>query len=256
MWAILAFTVGVTVVTKDRLDAGGHGGDQVVSGPDGTPGSASTTTSGPTPAPGQLRVQGTITALHLEGAVLSPRQLPTPLTIVSDRGFGNGGELTGVLVDGKPSTIVWDGGRPFELSGGVGLELDPLAVDLAPSGVRLLLGGGAHTMLPGSYQLDTPVAIGSSGIATPRDRVAFTTAPNALFEGRGDAAIVLGPDSPRRFVGPGRAALTGSLEITDARGTHPTDTLSLAQGAFDLTVTPDGAGGWRITGVMDAPTAA
>lgn len=253
MWAILAFVVGVTVVAHDRLDAGGEAGDQVVSGPDGAVGTSTTVTEAALPGPGQVRVQGTASAVHLEGAVLDPRRVPTPLTVVSDRGFGNGGELTGVVVDGKPSTVVWDGGRPFALTTGGALVLGPVVADLAPDGVHLVLGGGAHELTPGTYQLDTPVAVGSSGIATPRDSVVFQATSHSLFEAHGDAGIVLGPDASRHLLGPGRVVLAGALELTDAAGTRSATGLSIDHAAFDLTLTPDGIGGWRIAGVVDRP---
>lgn len=255
MWAILAFVVGVTVVAHDRLDAGSGAGDQVVSGPDGAVGTSTTLPEAAVPGPGQVRVRGTVSAVHLEGAVLDPRRVPTPLTIVSDRGFGNGGELTGVVVDGKPSTVVWDGGRPFALVTGGAIVLGPVVADLAPDGLHLVLGGGAHELMPGTYRLDTPVAVGSSGIATPRDNVVFEATTRSLFEAHGDAGIVLGPDAPRHLVGPGRVVLAGALELTDAAGTRAASGLSVDQAAFDLTLTPDGVGGWRIAGLVDEPTA-
>lgn len=258
MWAALLVTVGLTVVAKDRLDAGGGAGEQVVSAPSGSPGSSTTsTTTEPAvrPGPGQVRVQGTVSGVHLEGAVLDPRRVPTPLTITSDRGMGNGGALTGVLVDGKPSSIVWDGGRPFALSGGGALVVGPAVVDLVPQGVRLTLRGSAAELEPGLYRLDTPVAVGRSGIATPRDNVSFEATSTALFEARGDAGIVLGPGTPHRLLGPGSVLINGVLDLTDASGTRSGTTISLAKGAFDLTLTASGAGGWRVDGLLDSSAA-
>jgi hypothetical protein len=258
MWAAIALVVGLTVVAADVVDLGGAD-DQVVdggAGPDGTPAvtgatTTSTTASAVVPGPGQVAVHGTVTAVHLEGAVLTPRELPAPITVVSDRGFGNGGELTGVLVDGRPATVVWDGGRPFVLSSGAALVVEPGPVDLVPEGLRLLLGGGAHRLRPGSYRLDTPVAVGSTGIATPRDGVTFDATDGSLFEARGDAGVVLGPDAARRFTGPGAVHLEGALELTDAAGTRAATTLDAAAVAFELTFTPDGAGGWAVAGLVD-----
>lgn len=257
MWAILALVVGLTVVIDDRLDLGGGAGDQVVSQPDGTvaPGGASTTTTAggdPTavPGPGQVHVRGTITAIHLVGAVLDPREVPVPLTIVAEAGFGNGGELTGVLVDGAPSTVVWDGGRPFVLSVGGALVLDPVDVDLVPEGLRLLLGGGTHGLVAGSYHLDTPVAVGSEGIATPHDTVDFEATAESRFEARGNAALVLGPSSPRRLLGPGRVHLEGALERTDAAGTTTATSFDVDAAAFDLTFAPVTGGGWSVDGLV------
>lgn len=258
MWAVLLAVIGVTVVANDRLDLGADGGDQVVSAPDGTvePGTGDSTTTSidpeVVPGPGQVRIRGTVTAVHLEGAVLDPRAIPVPLTVVSDRGFGNGGELTGVEVDGQASSIVWDGGRPFVLSRGEALIPDPVVLDLVPEGLRLALGGGVHGLAPGSYRLDTPVAVGTAGIATPRDSVTFAAGPDARFEARGDAALVLGPTGPWRLTGPGVVRLEGTLELTGASGTRAAASHNVALAAYDLTLTPAPGGGWSIEGLIDA----
>lgn len=259
MWALLVLVVGATVVVADVLDVG-EGDDQVVSGSDTTrpegaegPGGAEGAEDGPTEVlrPGQHTVAGTVTAVHLEGAVLEPRSLPVPVTVISDRGFGNGGELTGVTVEGQPSTIVWDGGRPFALSAGGALVVEPAVVDLVADGLRLALGGGAHALEPGRYQLDTPVAVGQAGIATPRDSVAFEAGLDARFEARGDAAVVLDGGSPRRLLGPGLVRLEGALVLTDVDGPVDATTFEVAAAAFDLTFSPDGSGGWRVEGLVD-----
>ena len=254
---------GVTYLASERLDLGGDGGDQVVSGPDGTvaPGTGdTTTTTGPTgsvvPAPGQTQVTGVVTVVGIDDAVLDPRNVPTPLTVVSDRGFGNGGELTGVTVDGQPASVVWDGGRPFVLVSGGGLELDPVRVDLTPEGLRLTLGGGAHAVQPGSYELDAPVAVGTAGVASARDGVAFTADGSSLFEAKGDAGLVLTGDAPRRFLGPGTVRLEGTLEITDADGTRTVSTIEATSAAFELTLTPVAGGGWSVTATLQGETVA
>src|SRR3546814_2676291 len=134
----------------------------------------------------------------LTGAVLQPREVPTPLTVQSQRGFGNGGQITSVEVEGRASTISWDGGRPLVLSSGGPLVVDPSDVALVGDGMLLVLGGGAHALTPGPYQLDTPVAVGTEGIATPRDSVAFTAVEGTLLEARGDASIILGDGAQDR----------------------------------------------------------
>lgn len=259
MWSILALVVGVTVVIDDRFDLGGGAGDQAVSGPDGTvpdsgPSTSTTAAGDPivVPGPGQVRVRGALTAVRLEGAVLDPREVPVPLTIVAEAGFGNGGELTGVLVGGAPSTVVWDGGRPFVLSSGGALVLDPVTVDLAPEGLRLLLGGGTHGLLAGPYRLDTPVAVGSEGIATSRDSVDFEATAESRFEAKGNASLVLGPAAPRRLLGPGRVQLEGTLELTDAAGTSSASSFAVDAAAFDLTFAAVPGGGWSVDGLVDA----
>src|SRR3546814_12088322 len=97
----------------------------------------------------------------------------------------------------------------------------------------LVLGGGAHALTPGPYQLDTPVAVGTEGIATPRDSVAFTAVEGTLLEARGDASIILG-DGAHRLVGPGRVLIGGALEVTAADGPATTmDPLPPAHPAHD-----------------------
>jgi hypothetical protein len=261
MTSILVATVGVTVVIAERLDSGNDAGDQVVGGPNGTvaPGEriTTTTTAGSSvPASGQVTVTGTVTAVYLEGAVLEPREVPTPLTIVSDRGFGNGGEIAGVMVDGSDKTIVWDGGRPFVLSSGGALVLDPVRADLTAEGLRLALSDAVHTFAPGTYQLDTPVAVGARGVAEARDAVTFESRDGTVFEPHGDAGLVLAPTGPHRLLGPGTVHLEGTLEVTDRTGARPVATLDMATGAYDLTLTPVPGGGWTVTAVLQGGTTA
>jgi len=243
--AIVA-VVGLTVFVNDQLDLGTGGGDQIVS--DTIPGEV-------VPPKGEVEVHGTITAVLIAGAVLEPREVPTPLTITSERGFGNGGELTTVEVDGNPTTIVWDGGRPFTLSSGGALLLDPVDLALVPAGLQAVLGRGNHALAPGTYQLDTPVAVGREGVATPRDSVTFDAVEGSLFEARGDASVIFAPDAPRHFVGPARVLLAGTFEVTDADGTRSATSLATEEAPFDLTFTPDGAGGWTVDGVVEQAVA-
>lgn len=253
MWIALALVVGTTVLASEQLDQGGGGGDQVIDGPGGTTGADQADGEGRLAlGSGQVRVSGTVTAVHLEGAVLDPRQVPTPLTVVSERGFGNGAELSGVTVGDAPASIVWDGGRPFVLSSGAGLELGPVAVDLdsEAGGLRLALAG-AHTVLPGTYRLDTPVAVGSSGMATPRDSATFEAGDRSLLEAHGDAALVLQPGAAHRFTGPGLVRLEGLLELTDAAGTAPAPLFEMGDAAYELTFVAEGAG-WTVQGLVDA----
>ena len=248
--SVVLLVMGLTVVLHDRLDGGGSAGDQVISGgdADALPDEDVTTLQDEDETSGDLDVSGSITAIHLEGAVLDPRQVPTPLTISSNRGLGNGGELVGVTVSGKPSSVVWDGGRPFVLSSGPGLMLDPLTVDLADGDVRCGLGGGSHTLRPGAYQLDTPVAVGGSGIATSRESVAFEAGAAARFEGHGDAALVLSKDGSHTFTGPGLVHLEGDLIVARLEGAQAASSLDLRSGAFELTLSPTAGGGWTVSG--------
>lgn len=258
MTTILAATAGLTVLVSAQLDARSDGGDQVVSGTVG-PGSTTTTTAA-SPAdpggvpPGQVRVTGTVTAVHVEGAVLDPREVATPLTVISERGFGNGASLYGVRVDGAEVSVEWDGGRPFVLAGDGALVLDPVTVDLVPEGLRVALGDAVHALTAGAYQLDTPVAVGREGVATARDALSFEATAGTTLEPRGDAALILGPTGPRRLLGPGTVHLEGALERTDGAGRRAVRSLDAAEGAFEITLAPASEGGWTITAVLQGRT--
>ena len=260
MMALVVAVAGATALAATLLDGSTGGGDQVVSGADGTvsPGTApsSTTVVSTVPPEGQLTVTGTVTVVHVDGAVLDPREVPTPLTVTSDRGFGNGGELTGVTVDGAAASVVWDGGRPFVLSSGGALVLDPVVVDLTPAGLRVALAGSVQGLTPGTYVLDTPVAVGTSGVAGARDQVTFSATEDSRFQAAGDAALFLDGSGPRHLTGPGSVHLEGALEVTDATGTRVVSVVDLAEGPFDVVLTPTGDGGWTITATLQGETTA
>lgn len=243
--SVLVAVVGVTVVLHDRLDDGGGASDQVIS-----PAAGDTATS--VRAGAQIAVSGKVTAIHLEGAVLDPRDVPTPLTISSDRGLGNGADVTGVTVGGKPSTIVWDGGRPFVLSAGPGLTLDPVTVDLVGSSLSCALAPGVHALRPGAYRLDTPVAVGSSGVATSHDSVAFEAGADSRLSARGDAALVFGPEGEHTFTGPGLVHLEGELVIERPVGAQSATTLDLSSAPYELTFSPTEGGGWTVSGRVES----
>ncbi len=249
MTTILAAAAALTVLASVGLGRlGDDAGDQVVGQPsDVTTGTEPTTssTSGEVPA-GAARITGTVTVMHLELAVPEPRALPSPITITANRGFGNGGTLTGITVDGAAATIAWDAGRPFVIASGGALMLDPVRMDLTPEGVRLNLADGVHGFSPGTYHLDTPVAVGTSGVASPRETVVFQATAESRFEPRGDAALFLDASAVRRLVGPGTVHLEGTFELTGASGTRAVTTLDATEGPFEITLTPQGDGRWQI----------
>ena len=249
--SVLLLVVGLTVVLHNRLDSGGNGKSSDTA-TIGTGGSTTSTSNPGQPADsGAVTLTGTVTTVHLEGAVLDPRTILTPLTLTSDRGMGNGAELTGVDVAGSPSVIVWDGGRPFVLASGPGVVLDPVVADLTADGLHLALGNGAHKLVPGAFQLNTPVAVGGDS-TTPaeHDSVAFTAGPSALLEAKGDTALVFPHSAPPvHMKGPGLARLRGTITVTQGGHHKSVKTVDLGAGPFDLIFTPI-TGGWAVSGTV------
>jgi hypothetical protein len=250
---IVLAVIAATVVIYDRLESFNAPSDQVIGPADDEAGDGGAEEQeAQDDDAGVLRIEGTITALHLEGAILDPRSVPTPLTLVASRGFGNGGEVTGVTVEGRPSSIVWDGGRPFVLSSGPGLVPDPTTVDLAEDGLHVSLGGGAHTLEPGTYRLDTPVAVGDRGVATPRDSVSFRAGDDAQLEADGDTALVLAAPEGQGFAGPGNVHLEGDLLIDQGETVQAATSLDLEDQPFELIVTGFEGGRWTVSGRIES----
>ena len=192
---------------------------------------------------GQVQISGTVTAIHLEGAVLAPRTVPAPLTINSDRGFGNGGEITGV--DGRrrrPSSIVWDGGRPFELTARRRPRARP---GRRRSGRRrpacCVLGGGNHVVAPWPLRARHPGRRRAPRASPPHaTRCRSSPATRALFEGRGDATCCSAPTRPTTA-----SAARAECTLEGAPADHVGDgsgvrarSFDLGEGHFDLTFSP------------------
>lgn len=192
--------------------------------------------------PGQTEVTGVVTLFKADNAVPTSR-LAAPFTV--PRGMAT---VTGALVGGVRSTIVWDGGRPFVLepAGGAGGGLmfggGPLEVDAA--GARWTLDGTSG-MVPGRYRLRTPVAVGASGLARPRDAVDFDADESTRVAFRGGAAAVF-PLAPVTLTGPGTVRLEGRLSVrtADDESARPSGVVTL-QGSYEATLTP-GVDGLRL----------
>ena len=152
----------------------------------------------------------------------SPERCRHRSTISSERGFGNGGELT-------------DGGgrrRAEHRSSGTAAGRSSLTVGWPPRArprrprarprrVASRCSVGATTPSPRARTTSTR-PWPSARPASPRRATRSPSKPSSgsLFEARGDASILFGPDAPRRFVGPGKVILIGTLEIANGEGTH------------------------------------
>lgn len=166
----------------------------------------------------QAKVTGTLTALRGEDVTGPP--LRTPIAV--DHGT--------VTVRANGDTIVWQGGRPFSLTGG-GVDLGPTAVTIDGAGAHWPLDG-EHLLLPGDYVLDAPVAVGSGGLAEPRDSYRFTARADATIE-VADATVTT-PVTALHLEGPGRLVLDGTFLVETRAGVRRATHLEFGPGSFTL----------------------
>ena len=241
---LLVATADLTVIISDRLgqgDAGADGISQVIAG-----GSTSSTDTVAPMAP--TAIVGTLSELHVERADLDGGQVPTPFTIEADRGFGNGLDLTGVAVNGLPSVLVWDGGRPFEVASGGTLLLGLVTADLEGDGIRASLAGGDHHLSAGTYHVNTPVAVGSSGVATSVETVTFDADADTRLNATGNASVRL-PPATYRMVVRGALHLEGSFSVAGA-ASPDVSRVDADGGVTELTLTATSDGGWTVSAAV------
>jgi len=150
-------------------------------------------------------------------------------------------QIDHVMVNGRPASVVWNGGQPLPLSGTGGLDLGPDHVEVDRAGETWHLDLGTRLLVPGRYVAAAPVAVGAGGLAEPHDRVVFVAGATSAFVTNGDARIHLAP-RPLHLTGPGRVRITGALTVRTAAGAHPANALTFGPGPFDLTLTPGPAG--------------
>ena len=184
-----------------------------------------------------VTVTGTVSALHVEGAVIEPLGLPLTIT-TPERGEGSGATVKGITVDGKSSGIEWDAGTPLELSGDGTLQLAPLGLDADADHLYVSFATGAHGFSPGEYHIDTPVAVGTGGLATPVRSVTFEATTSSTITFRGNASTTLDPRE-LSIQGPGKVVLAGDLTVVQPDGsTLKAATVTLSSGPFTLAITP------------------
>lgn len=188
---------------------------------------------------GQAEVRGTIDGFVAEDAVGSP--LAMPIDIES-----GGATIEGAIVDGVRSTIVWDGGRPFHLEGSGAVDLGPAHVEMGVGAVFWHVDG-LRILTPGDYRVATPVAVGSGGLASPRDAVAFSAGEDTTIDTTGDA--VVGRGLPVHLEGPGTFRAEGRFTIRTRDGTVDATSIEFGPGSFVVDVDVDRA----ITAVFNGP---
>ncbi|MGH9244546.1 MAG: hypothetical protein ACRD29_09560 [Acidimicrobiales bacterium] len=199
----------------------------------------------------QTVVRGTATAVHVEGAFLPTFPMPVQVT-TPPTGPRRGGTIQGVTVGGQPASIVWDAGRPLNLSNasggrGGGLELDAVTAELSATGVTIALDG-THAFVPGPYRIDTSVAVGIGGLAESRPTVDFqaTATSTIMFQG---GTSTTAPPFAMTVSGGGGVTIDGTLEVTRTDGRSPANRVELTDGTYELNLTPV-ADGWTIEAVL------
>ena len=200
------------------------------------------------PPAGEAEISGTVEAATAEHAIAPV--LPLPLDVPAAPGR-TGITIEGAIVDGSPTTIVWDGGRPFTLTGTGGIGLGPTRVDIGSDGVNWPLDGEPRGLVPGTYTVDAPVAVGQGGLASPLDTVTFTADERTTLSTRGGVAVRTAP-APLRLEGPGSVTLRGAFTVRTAEGERESSLVRFGPGPFVVDLVPV-AGGWNVEGTLKGP---
>jgi hypothetical protein len=204
------------------------------------------------PAAGQTLVSGTVQSFSADDAVSDP--LPTPVTInATERGARSHATVEGAIVGGNRKTIYWDAGTPLPISGdGGALDLGPAHVDADAKGVTWQLAGAPRTFKPGRYNISSPVAITTGGLATPSDSgVQFTADDHTVLTTT--TGVVIHFDAPAlQVTGPGQLRMKGTFTVKTAAGSHTATTLTMGTGPFQVTLTP-GSGGVAVNAILQGP---
>jgi hypothetical protein len=188
----------------------------------------------------QAEVSGMIDGFIADDAIGAPLAMPI------DIDKGGGATIEGAIVDGERATIVWDGGRPFHLAGSGTIDLGPAHVELGVGAVFWTIDG-LRILTAGDYEVTTPVAVGTGGLARPRDEVRFTADDETSIETRGGGAVARG--LPVHLEGPGSFRGDGHFEIRTRAGTVDATHLEFGPGPFVVDV---GEGG-TFTAVFNGP---
>ena len=236
---ILVFVCDLAVVAVHLLDSN----TSLVRGGGGSGGEP----SGPTVVPreGQAFVTGTVEKLSADGAQI---QLSAPFTITAvERGAGRA-TIENAMVGGQRVTISWDGGTPLPVSGEGGIDLGATHVEVDSTGAAYSVDGAARQILPGTYSLGTSVAVGTGGLAAPRDGVRFTADSRTVLSSQGN--VVIRRDSQRvELTGPGKVGMNGDLEVQFPTRRVDARSVNFGDGPFQITLEP-ASGGLRVDAVL------
>ena len=241
--------IGVVVVTtrhQDRAASVAAGATTPTTAP---PRPVVTTTTTTPLAPGQTVVSGTVSSISAAGATGPP--LATPLLItIPVRGQGSAYIYNADVGGHQGETIYWYGGQPLSILGAGGaLVPGRINVTVDSSGSTWYLDGAERKWAPAAYQVNTPVAVGSTGLANAEPSADFTAGPTTVLASRGGATIHR-PATALHLTGPGAVQIQGRLRVRTRSGTTSASTLDLASGSdYVIDLTP-GAGGLTIQATL------
>lgn len=203
------------------------------------------------PALGQIRITGLLGAVDVQGRLSDDVELPLTFDPL-ERGFGNGGEIEGLVFGDSPATVIWDGGRSLVLEGEGRLSFDESMIRLNDGLMSSNVGGVVADLRPGNYVVASPVALGRAGLAEPRDRVEFSVQANqpVTLAFSGDVSVGL-TGREALIVGPGQGTFTGLFTVTEADGTtrDASDVTMGPDSQFEIKATPV-AGGWLVNALV------
>lgn len=240
--SMTAVFVGVTVMAANTTAFDRFKG--------GTPTTTTTTVDlGPVPAPGQVFVKGTVDRLTAEGAQAPAIATPFTLNAV-ERGVGKV-TIENALVDGKRTTIAWDGGTPLPITGAGGtIDLAGSRVDVDAAGSTWTVDG-ARALKPGTYRVGAAVAVGVGGLARPRDSVAFTADSRTILNGKGGVTLKVAL-ARMELTGPGKVVGTGQFQIRDQTSRTPAGRFQFGEGPYTVILNPVN-GRLEIDAVLQGP---
>ena len=203
---------------------------------------------GPAPAPGQTFVTGSADRFSADDAQSGP--LRSPLTVQSvERGAGRV-VIENAIVADRRVAISWGGGTPLPLTGdGGGIDLGGTHVEVDGTGVTWTIDGGAKALLPGKYRAGAPVAVGASGLGTPRDAVDFTADARTTLTATGGVVIKLPPQQVE-ITGPGKVVVGGQLRVRSSPApARDARSVEFGPGPFTVTLAP-AAGRLEVNAVL------
>ncbi|MCU1450089.1 MAG: hypothetical protein JWP02_2259, partial [Acidimicrobiales bacterium] len=171
----------------------------------------------------------------------------------TERGARSHATVEGAIIGGSRKTVYWDAGTPLPIGpAGGALDLGPAHVDADAKGVTWQLAGAPRTFKPGRYNISSPVAITTGGLATPSDSgVQFTADDHTVLTTT--AGVVIHFDTAALLIeGPGQLRMKGRFTVKTARGTTTATSLTMGAGPFRVVLKPD-AGGATVTATLQGP---